>query len=271
MRTKKIGIFDSGFGGLDVMRGITKKLPEYGYVYLADSARVPYGERSKNTIYKFTKQAVDFLVRKNCTLIILACNTVSCEALWKIQHEYVPKKYPETKVLGVLIPAIEAAVGKSKSKKIGVMATNATVKSKAFILKTKKINPKVKVFQSACPELVPLIEEGDYDCREMEEILKKYLPNLMAKKIDTLILGCTHYGIVERKIRKMTGGKIRIVSQSKIVSGKLKKYLQRHPEVEKNLEKNKKRIFFSTDPTDNFQKLGSRFFGENIKVKKVKL
>lgn len=270
-RNKKIGIFDSGFGGLDVMRGIVKKLPQYDYVYLGDTARVPYGTRSKNTIYKFTKQAVDFLVKKNCELIILACNTVSSDALWKIQHEYVPKYYGNKKVLGVLIPAVEASVVASKNNKIGVMATSTTVKSKAFLEKAKKLNSKIEIFQVACPDLVPMIEAGKCDCPEIYGSLKKYLKPLTSKKIDTLILGCTHYGIVEQNIKKIIGKKIKIITQSKIVAGKLKDYLRRHPEIEKNLGKNKSRTFYSTDLTDNFQILGSKFFGKKIEVKKAKL
>jgi len=269
VRNKNIGIFDSGFGGLDVMRGIVKILPEYDYIYLADSARVPYGTRSKEEIYKFTEQAVDFLAKRNCELIILACNTVSSEALRKIQDEYIPKKYKNKKVLGVLVPAIEASIETSENKKIGVMATSATVKSKAFFKKIKKINSKISIYQSACPALVLLIEAGDCDGEKMDKILKKYLKPLTNKKIDTLILGCTHYGIIEPKIKKIVGKDIKIISQSRITAGKLKKYLARHPEIEEKLGKNKSRTFYSTDLTDNFQILGSRFFGEKINAKKV--
>ncbi len=253
------------------MKGILKELPQYDYVYLGDTARVPYGTRSKNTIYRFTRQAVDFLSQKNCGLIILACNTVSSEALWKIQHEYVPQKHGGEKVLGVLIPAIEEALKKTKNGKIGIMATNATVKSKAFFKKTKKIDSRMKIFQVACPALVPLIEAGRYNSPEMDEALRKYLKLLSGKEIDTLILGCTHYGIIEGKIRKIIGQRLSVISQSKIIAGKLKNYLDRHPEIEKSLRKNKRRVFYSTDPTDNFGNLGSKFLGEKIKVQKALL
>jgi len=270
-RNKSIVIFDSGFGGLSVLRGIIKELPEYNYIYLGDSARVPYGIRSKAVIYKFTKQAVKFLADKNCDLIILACNTVSSEALRWVQQEYVPQNYPGKKVLGVLIPAAEIAAQKTKNKKIGIIATNQTVKSKAFIRELSKINPIIKVFQKACPLLVPIVERGKQNLKSTDVILNKYLRPLTDKRIDTLILGCTHYGILESKIRKIVGKNIAIISQSKILGGKLKNYLKNHSEIEKKLEKDNKISFYTTDPTNNFQVLGSKFFGRKINVKRAVL
>ena len=270
-RTKSVGIFDSGFGGLDIMRGIVKELPEYDYVYLGDTARVPYGTRSKETIYEFTKEAVDFLFRKNCELIIFACNTASSDALRLIQKEHAAKKHSGKKVLGVLIPAAEVASSATKNKKIGVMATASTVASKSFERELKKINPKVKIFQQACPLLVPLVEAGEHGSEICEAVLKKYLKPLLARKVDTLILGCTHYGILEPKIKKIAGKDVAIVSEAKIIGRKLKSYLERHPERENKLAKNKKRSFYSTDLTDNFQKLGSKFFGTKIEAKKASL
>jgi glutamate racemase len=266
MRNKAIGIFDSGFGGLNIMRGILKELPEYDYIYLGDTARVPYGNRSKEIVYEFTKQAVDFLFSKNCELIILACNTASSDALRKIQREYLPKYHPQKKVLGVLIPGAEHAVIKSKNRKVGVIATEATIKSGAFERELKKMNPKLKVFQNACPLLVPFVEAGEHNSKMTNLALKKYLKSLLAKNIDTLILGCTHYGILENKIRKIVGEKVAIVNESKIVAKKLTGYLQRHQEIEKKLAKRGKQLFYSTDLTDNFVKLGSKFIGKEIKV-----
>jgi glutamate racemase len=268
-RNKPIGIFDSGFGGLSVMRGIVKELPGYNYIYLGDSARVPYGTRSKETVYRFSRQAVDFLFSKNCELIIIACNTASSDALRLIQQKYVPKRHAGKKVLGVLIPAAEDACKKTRNKRIGIVATEGTVKSGAFIRELRKINPKIKVFQKACPLLVSIVEAGEQNSKITNVILKKYLKPLIGKKIDTLILGCTHYGILEPKIRKIVGEKIKIISESKIVSGKLKNYLKRHPEIEKKLSRSRKRSFYSTDLTDKFQILGSKFFGRKIKVQKA--
>jgi glutamate racemase len=270
-RNKSIGIFDSGFGGLSIMKGIVRELPEYDFIYLGDTARVPYGTRSKEIVYDFTRQAVDFMVKKNCELIILACNTASSDALRLIQQEHVPKNYTGKKVLGVLIPAAEVACRISKNNKIGVMATASAVSSKSFLRELSKINNKIKVYQIACPLLVPIVEAGEQSNKITEAVLKKYLKPLMNKKIDTLILGCTHYGILEPKIKKIVGKNVRIISESKIIGQKLKNYLQRHPEIENKLGKNKSRIFYSTDLTNNFEVLGSKFFGKKIEAKKAKL
>jgi glutamate racemase len=270
-RNKSIGIFDSGFGGLSVMRGVVKELPEYNFIYLGDSARVPYGTRSKDAVYKFTKQAVDFLFDKNCELVIIACNTASSDAIRRIQREYIPKQHSGKKVLGVLIPAAEEAMAKTKNKKIGIIATQGTVISRSFLREIRKIDKNIKIFQQACPLLVPIVEAGEQNCEITEIILKKYLKLLMTQKIDTLILGCTHYGILEPKIRKIVGKEVRIISESKIVGKKLKNYLARHHEIEKKLAKNHKRIFYSTDLTKNFEVLGGKFFGEKIKTRKAEL
>jgi glutamate racemase len=272
MNNKKggaIGIFDSGFGGLNIMKGIVKQLPNYNCIYLGDTARVPYGDRSKKVVYEFTKQAVDFLFSRGSELIIFACNTVSSDALRKIQQEYLPKHYPEKKVLGVIIPTVEHAALTTKNKRIGVIATKGTVKSGAFVKEFLKIDNKVKVFQNACPRLVPIVEAGEQDSKIVDSVLQKYLQPLLAKKIDTLILGCTHYGILENKIKKIVGEKVRVTSEPKNIAEKLKKYLQKHPEIDKKLAKNKKYVFYSTDITDGFEKLGSKFFGKQIHAKKV--
>lgn len=270
-RNKSIGIFDSGFGGLDIMRGIVKTLPEYDYIYLGDTARVPYGIRSKEAICGFTKEAVDFLFSKNCELIIFACNTASSDALRIIQQEHIPKSHNGKKALGVLIPSAQEAVKYTKNNKVGVIATSATVKSKSFARELKKLDDKIKIFQKSCPLLVLLVESGKQNSHEAEAILKKYLRPLMDKNIDTLILGCTHYGVLEPKIKKIAGKKIRVINQSKIVGKKLEDYLIRHPEIEKKIGRNKGRIFYSTDLTDKFQKLGRKFYGRKIEVKKAVL
>lgn len=270
-RKKSIGIFDSGFGGLDIMRGIVKELPEYDYIYLGDSARVPYGTRSKDIIYQFTKDAVDFLFRKNCELIIFACNTASSDALRLIQRKHVPGNHAGKKVLGVLIPAAEEACRLTKNNRIGIIATASTVASGSFSRELSKINSGLKIYQNPCPLLVPIVEAGENDSEVADIMLKKYLRPLLDKSIDTLILGCTHYGILEPKIKKIVGESMNIVSESRIVGKKLKKYLERHPEIEKKLAKNGQRKFYSTDLTDNFQKLGSRFFGQKIEAKKATL
>lgn len=270
-REASIGVFDSGFGGLDILKEITKKIPEYDYIYLGDTARTPYGNRSQETIYSFTKQAVDFLFRKGCQLIILACNTASSEALRKIQRECLPRYYPKKRVLGVIIPAAEAALELTENNFLGIIGTESTVCSGAFKRELKKLNPEIKVFQIACPLLVPVVEAGEQNSKASDLILKNYLNPLVRRNIDTLILGCTHYGILENKIRKIIGPKIKIVTENKIVAEKLKDYLGRHPEIEKTLTKNKSIDFLTTDLTDKFKILSSKFLGRTILPKKVEL
>jgi glutamate racemase len=270
-KQKYIGVFDSGFGGLTILRGIVKKLPMYNYLYLGDAARAPYGTRSQEIVYEFAKQAVDFLFANDCELIIFACNTASSDALRKIQREHLPRYYPKKKVLGVLIPAAEEAATKTKNQKIGVIATEGSVRSGAFVREIKKINPKVKVFQHACPLLVPIVEAGEQRSEATEIILRNYLKPLKNKRIDTLILGCTHYGILENQIKKMAGPGVTIISESKIVPQKLKSYLRRHPEIEQKLGKNGEVRFYSTDLTQKFALLGSKFFGRKIEVRAVYL
>ncbi len=270
-KPKSIGVFDSGFGGVSILRSIVKELPQYNYLYLGDTARTPYGTRSEEVIYEFTRQAVDFLFAKNCDLIIFACNTASSEALRKIQQHYLPKHYPGKKVLGVLIPAAEAAAVKTSNKKVGVIATTSTVHSKSFVRELTKIDGAIEVFQKACPLLVPLVESGEYRGAATELILKNYLSPLQKKNIDTLILGCTHYGILESQIRKILGPTISIISEAKIVPQKLKQYLKNHPEMESKLSHRPSVTFYSSDLTDTFSVLGSQYFGKKIQVKKVTL
>lgn len=271
MKTKKasIGVFDSGFGGLTILRGIVKALPEYDYIYLGDNARVPYGSRSPDVVYAFTLQAVEFLFGQGCDLVILACNTASADALRRIQKEYLSKGHPNKRVLGVLIPAAEEAAAVTKNGRVGVIATEGTVASGAFPREIGKIERSVLVFQNACPLLVPIIESGEHDSVVVDIMLEKYLAPLNKRTVDTLILGCTHYGILEKKIRKSIGAKVSIVSEAHVVPKKLKAYLKRHPEIERKLGRKKKRLFYSTDPTDKFNRFGSRFFGAPIRAKKA--
>lgn len=266
---KFIGVFDSGFGGINTLKSIVKTLPEYNYIYLGDTARAPYGSRSKKDVYEFTRQAVDFLFKKNCELIVLACNTASSDALRKIQQEHLPKYYPGKKVLGVLIPAAEHGAAVTKNKRVGVMATIGTVKSRAFHRELRKLDPKITVLQQACPLLVPLVEDGLHNSKAARAILKKYLEPLAQNNIDTLILGCTHYGILEKKIKKLAGKSVKIISESGVVPKKLAEYLRRHPDIKKQLGRNHSVRFYSTGQLPKFQKLGSKFFGRRISAKRA--
>jgi glutamate racemase len=263
----KIGIFDSGLGGLFILKSLVKKLPQYDYIYLGDTARLPYGNRRRQTIYRFLAEAVDFLFKKDCKLIIVACNTASSEALRKIQQQYLPKHYPDRRVLGVIIPTVEDALKNSKIKKIGILATKATVRSGAYIREIKKIKPSVKVFQKAAPMLVPLIESSQFE--KSEGFLKKYLALLKAKRLQAIILGCTHYPILKDQIKKLS--KLKIISQDEIIPEKLRAYLAKHPQINSKLSKNKRRSFLVTAITKSMQDLSTKWFGKKISLQKVKL
>lgn len=258
----KIGIFDSGLGGLFVAKALIKELPQYDYVYLGDTKRVPYGNRSRETVHQFLKEAVEYLFSRDCELIIVACNTASAEALRKIQQEYLPKHYPKRRVLGVIIPTAEVALKNGEAKRIGVLATQGTVRSQAYVHELKKIAPRIEVFQQAAPLLVPLIESNSI--KFANPILSSYLKPLLKKNIDTLILGCTHYPILKSQIKRLCGAGIKVISQDEVIPKKLFDYLQRHSEIEKKLTKKRQRSFLVTDLTDATEALAKKWFGKNI-------
>jgi glutamate racemase len=271
-----IGVFDSGFGGLTILRSIINRLPENDYIYLGDSARAPYGNKSQELIYKYTQEAVDFLFKRGCELVIVACNTVSAEALRKIQQEWLPKKYPNKRILGVIIPIAEvvAEIVKSAPQKnrLGIIGTRSTISSGAYDLEIKKVYPNLEIFSESCPLLVPLVEEGWIRRKETKMILKYYLRPLKEKKINYLILGCTHYPILVKEIKSIMGKRCQVFDAPKFVVEKLADYLDRHPEIEKRISKKGKRIFYTTDDVDKFKELGEKFLGQKIvKVEKVNL
>lgn len=261
----KIGIFDSGLGGLLVAKAIHKAMPEYDYVYLGDTKRVPYGNRSHETVLEFTQNAVDYLFEKeNCALIIIACNTASARALKEIQKNL--QNRPDKKVLGVLIPTVEET---AKFKRIGVLGTAGTVNSNTFPIEINKINKAIKVFQNSAPMLVPLAEGGE--TKLAYPFLIKYLKPLLAKKIDALILGCTHYPIFKNDIKKILGNGIKILSQDEIIPKKLKDYLKRHKEIEQKLSKNSKVKILVTDKTQSMDKLVGKWFSSKVKPVLIEL
>ncbi|MDD5750879.1 MAG: glutamate racemase [Candidatus Pacebacteria bacterium] len=266
-----IGVFDSGFGGLNILKEIVHRLPRYDYLYLGDTARTPYGTRSQEVIYKFTEQAIDFLFQKGCELVILACNTASSEALRKIQQDHLREFYHDKKVLGVIIPAVEEAMERTKNNRLGVMATEGTVSSGAFVREIQKRRKEAMVFQAACPLLVPIVESGEDSPEIVLPVLRKYLAPLLEENIDTLILGCTHYGLLEEQIRSVAGEKVSLIAEGRVVAEKLADYLLRHPEVERKLSLAGGAEFFTTDLTDRFQTLGGKFFGRPISPRKAEL
>lgn len=254
-----IGVFDSGLGGLTILKKLIKKLPQYNFVYYGDNARVPYGNRSREIIYQFTKEAVDFLIKKNCLLIIIACNTASATSLKKIQQEFLPVSYPDIKVLGVIKPAVEE-IQKGNFNRVGVIGTRATINSEAYIHEIKKIKSGIKIFQKACPLFVPFIEDIRRNKEILKLLLKDYLTSLKKKNIDSLLLACTHYEIIEKEIKNFFGKQTKIITEGKVVAEKLKDYLVRHPEIEEKLDKQSQVEYHFTDSNSDYKRLMKLFF-----------
>lgn len=272
MENHPIGIFDSGYGGLTVFRAIRDLLPQYDYVYLGDNARAPYGNRSFETIHQYTKECVQWFFEQGCPLVIIACNTASAKALRSIQQNDL-QSYPGKRVLGVIRPTAEVIGDLSSSKTIGIMATKGTVQSESYLLEIEKFFPELKVYQEACPLLVPLIENGEHQSEGASFFLKKYLDELLAKdsNMDTILLACTHYPLLEKKIRELLPKKIRVISQGSIVAKSLGDYLERHSEIESLITNGGNLKFFTTDDVGDFEQHATQFFGEKIKAEQVVL
>ncbi len=262
-----IGVFDSGFGGLTVLKSIVQKLPPYDYLYLGDNARVPYGERPQETVYEFTLQAVEFLFKKGCFLVIIACNTVSSRALRRIQQELLPGRYPDRRVLGVIRPSAEELIDR-KCRKVGILATQGVVDSRIYTEELEAINPPIEIFYQPCPLLVPIIESGEQGENRCDRLVSKYLDSLFAQNsgIDTILLSCTHYPILYDSFRRHTPGHIDLLGQGPIIADKLEDYLRRHPEVEGRISREGRQIFYSTGPLETFNRLASAFYGAGVRA-----
>jgi len=259
----KIGIFDSGLGGLIVARSIRNALPKYDYVYLGDTKRLPYGNKSQSTIYKNIIEALEFLFKKDCVLIIIACNTASSQALRRVQQEWLPKsKYRDRRVLGVIRPTVES-IGKTKN--VGLIGTLRTVDSSAYLQELKKINKNIKLLAKATPKLVSMIESGNYE----DKILKNYLAPF--ENIETLILGCTHFGMLKKQIQNILGKKIKIIAQEELLPDKIENYLTKHKEIRKKLSKDGKFELLVTKLDERYKKLAREWFGSKIKPELIKL
>lgn len=248
------------------MSALAKALPEYDYTYLGDTKRLPYGARSHETIYEFLKEGVDFLFSKDCALIIVACNTASAEALRELQQNYLHKKYPGRNVLGMIVPMAEACAEYSR---VGLVATSATISSGAYPREFKKRAPYTKLSTLATPLLVPFIESGEIQL--MRPALDEYLSYFKNKKIDALVLGCTHYGIVKNEFKKLLPKGVKIISQDTVVPKKTKDYLSRHPEISGKLSKKGTRAFYVTDITPELKKSANKWFEKAIQIKKVSI
>lgn len=267
-----IGIFDSGLGGLTILKSILKTLPNYDYLYLGDNARAPYGNKHQDVIYDYTKQAVDFLFAKGCKIIIIACNTASSEALRKIQQKHLSKAYPDRRVLGVIKPLVEKIAQDDKIRLVGVIGTKATISSNIYPTELKNLTPKIKVEQVTAPLLVPLIEEGWTTEPETKSILKKYLRPLKEKNVQILIPACTHYPFLFSDMKRFMPKKCEVLNTGEIVAASLLDYLRRHAELGVKSSRRPKIEFYTTDDIEKFKILGEKFLGEKIKkIKKISL
>lgn len=270
---KPIGVFDSGYGGLTVLKEIVKELPQYDYIYLGDNARAPYGTRAFETVYDYTLECVKHLFSMGCELVILACNTASAKALRTIQQKDLPLIAPRKRVLGVIRPTTELVGNYSKTGHVGVLGTSGTVTSNSYPIEIEKFSPNIKVYQEACPMWVPLVENNEYNSDGADFFIKKNLNNLLSKnnQIDTIILGCTHYPLLLKKIKQNVPENVTILLQGEIVAKSLKEYLSRHPEIEQVCSKNQKIEFYTTDYPENFDASASIFWGNSIQSKHVAL
>lgn len=264
---KPIGVFDSGYGGLTILKEIVKELPQYDYIYLGDNARAPYGTRSFETVYEYTLECVQELFSMGCELVILACNTASAKALRTIQQKDLPGLAPQKRVLGVIRPTTEIVGKYSKTKHIGVLGTIGTVTSNSYPIEIEKFYPDYIVQQEACPMWVPLVENNEFNSKGADFFIKKNLDNLLSRDeaIDTIILGCTHYPLLLNKIKEHLPPHITILSQGGIVAKSLSDYLIRHTELEQKCTKGNSIRFFTTDSPENFDSSASIFFEKKVK------
>lgn len=266
-----IGVFDSGYGGLTILREIQRQMPQYDYIYLGDNARAPYGTRSFDIVYKFTLEAVQYLFEQGCHLVILACNTASAKALRSIQQNNLPLTDPNRRVLGVIRPTVEALGTISKNGNIGVFGTPGTVQSQSYEMEIEKLYPQFHTYTQACPLWVPLIENNEADKPGADYFVKQEINNLFQKQplIDSVILGCTHYPILYPKIKQYISPDVTIISQGEIVANSLQDYLLRHPEIETKCTRNGHCQYLTTENATKFTEMASIFLEHPIEVKHI--
>ena len=273
MKHSPIGIFDSGYGGLTVMRDIVKALPEYDFLYLGDNARAPYGTRDFATIYQYTLESVRYLFAQGCPLIILACNSASAKALRNIQQLDLPNIDPSRRVLGVIRPTAEIIGDFSTANKVGILGTPGTVRSESYLMEIEKFFPDIEVHQQACPMWVPLVENGELENEGVDFFVRKYLDELLSKApdLDTILLACTHYPLLLPIIQKFISNEIKVIQQGKIVADSLVNYLHRHPEMDQRISKNGQKVFHTTGSEADFNGHASAFFGQAVSAIHVSL
>lgn len=268
-----IGVFDSGYGGLTILKQIRDLMPEYDFIYLGDNARTPYGTRSFQVVYEFTLQCVTKLFEMGCPLVILACNTASAKALRTIQQIDLPRLDATRRVLGIIRPTVESIGELTKSRHVGLLATPGTVKSLSYPLEINKLFPDITVTGEACPIWVPLVESGESQSAGADYFVERHIKNLLAKDsmIDTIILGCTHYPLLLDKIRKYVPQGIKIISQGEYVATSLKDYMKRHPEMDARCTKGSSCRYYTTESVDTFLPNASIFLNEAVDADSVTL
>lgn len=268
-----IGVFDSGYGGLTILHGMRQLLPQYDYLYLGDNARTPYGTRSFDVVYRFTRQAVMKLFERGCHLVILGCNTASAKALRSIQQNDLPLVAPDRRVLGIIRPTAEKIGQLTTKRHVGILATEGTIKSNSYNLEISKLYPDIKVSGVACPFWVPLVEYNEADSPGADYFVKKRIDQLMDldPDIDAIILGCTHYPLLMPKIKKYVPEGVRIVSQGEYVADSLADYLARHPEMERRCSKGGTCNYLTTENTDRFKESTQMFLHESVDVENIVL
>ncbi len=295
----KIGVFDSGYGGLTILKDIRRALPQYDYIYLGDNARAPYGTHSFDIIYRYTLQAVKYLFEQDCALVILACNTASAKALRTIQQRDLPvinhqspitnHQFPKRNVLGVIRPTVEAVPAITKTGHVGILGTPATISSESYVMELQKIAPDLTIIQQACPMWVPLIEAGEHNTPGAKYFVGEYLRQILAKdpRIDTLVLGCTHYPLLKHEIDHWLAYRheiaqeefpvpantpdVRTIAQGELEAASLKEYLQRHPEYRDQLSQGGSCIYLTTENADRFSQSASIFLDSPIQAEHINL
>lgn len=271
-RTHPIGVFDSGYGGLTILKEIRNQLPQYDYIYLGDNARTPYGTRSFEVVYEYTLAAVKKLFEMGCELVILACNTASAKALRTIQQKDLPVIAPDRRVLGVIRPSVEEVIHLTRNKHVGVLGTNGTVTSKSYEIELSKLSEgKLTIRQEACPMWVPIVENNEIGTPGANYFIEKNLNNLLQNDpdIDTIVLGCTHYPLLKNSLKQYLPEGIHLVEQGPIVADKLKDYLYRHPEMEVRCSQRNTIRYFTTEQAANFNDKASLFLNEAIEAQSI--
>jgi len=268
-----IGIFDSGYGGLTILEKIRQRLPQYDYIYIGDNARSPYGNRSFEIVYEFTLQAVKRLFEEACPLVILACNTASAKALRTIQQKDLPLLDARKRVLGVIRPTVEAIGKLTQTRHVGVFGTLGTIRSDSYPLEIRKLFPDIQVTGEACPMWVPLVENGEYDRPGADYFVKQHIQSILAKdsQIDTLILGCTHYPLLENKIKQYLPESVSALSQGRYVAESLADYLYRHPEIETLCSRNHTCRYYTTESEEIFAERAGIFLRGKIEAHRISL